>query len=142
MCEKLLWGQATIRDELSEMKTRLNDTERVLRDYGSKIQSINKILQELNLKAPAVTSLETSTASPQTMMAWQNSKLVDLEDRSRRSNLVVHGIAESACEEEESLKTKVISNVFKKKLGVECKSIARIHRLGREEGQRPVIAYF
>lgn len=40
------------------------------------------------------------------------------------------------------LRSKAITEVFDRKLGVPCSSVARIHRLGRKVGKRPVILYF
>lgn len=40
------------------------------------------------------------------------------------------------------LKSKILDDVFSKKLDVQCKSIGRIHRLGRPGKKRPVIIYF
>lgn len=76
------------------------------------------------------------------MLSWQSSKLTDLEDRSRRANLIIHGVLENTNENDTSLRTAVATDIFEKTLGVKCKSIARIHRLGRQGSRRPVIAYF
>lgn len=75
-------------------------------------------------------------------MALQSRKLVDLEDRSRRSNIIVYGILENSGENEASLRKSVVGDIFEKKIGVKCESIARIHRLGRRTGRRQVIGYF
>lgn len=40
------------------------------------------------------------------------------------------------------LRPEVIDNVFFRKLDVTCKSIGRIHRLGKPGEERPVIIYF
>lgn len=40
------------------------------------------------------------------------------------------------------MRSKVIVDVLVSKLGVQCSSIARIHRLGRTSGKRPVIMFF
>lgn len=67
---------------------------------------------------------------------------MDLEDRSRRSNVVVFGISEDPAESEADLRRKVITDTFEKKLNVKCDSVARIHRLGKGATNRPVILYF
>lgn len=68
--------------------------------------------------------------------------MTDLEDRSRRSNLVVFGIPEDVGETEPILKNKVLDEVFSANLAVPCKSVGRIHRLGNKGNKRPVIIYF
>lgn len=75
-------------------------------------------------------------------MATLEAKITDLEDRSRRSNLVVFGIPEPPEETEDMLKEAVLTEVFEHKLEVKCKSVGRIHRLGKPGGSRPVIVYF
>lgn len=74
-------------------------------------------------------------------MSFQTRKLTDLEDRGRRSNLIVFGIPEKPDETESDLKRQVISEVFNSKLGVKCTSVARIHRLGRSGSNRPIILF-
>lgn len=75
-------------------------------------------------------------------MSFQTRKLADLEDRSRRSNLVVFGVSEPPNETESDLKRKVITEIFSDKLGVICESVGEIHRLGKHIGNRPVILFF
>lgn len=86
--------------------------------------------------------LEKAVKAVEISLAAHDKKLADLEDRSRRSNLVVFGIPESCNENESVLRSKVLTDVFEKMLDVSCVSVARIHRLGRIFGKRPVILYF
>lgn len=81
-------------------------------------------------------------AAMQDTLKSQQTKLVDLEDRSRRSNLVIFGITEQPKETESVLRDKVIKNIFETKLGLSCTSVARIHRLGKPSSKRPIILYF
>lgn len=55
---------------------------------------------------------------------------------------MVFGIPESPNETEIVLRTKVTTDAFQTKLEAPCTSVARIHRLGRTFGKRPVILYF
>lgn len=71
-----------------------------------------------------------------------HEKVTDLEDRSRRSNLVVFGIKENPSETTESLKKDVLTDIFATKLQVSCHSVGRIHRIGKHGNQRPVIVFF
>lgn len=84
----------------------------------------------------------TEETSIQGALMSQQAKIVDLEDRSRRSNLVVFGIPEEPNESEAVLRNKVITEVFERKLEVKCVSIGRIHRLGKPSEMRPIILYF
>lgn len=68
-------------------------------------------------------------------------KLSDLEDRSKRNNLIVYGISETSGETESDLKQAIVNEVFTKKLGVKVTNIERIHRIGNraDARHRPVI---
>lgn len=90
---------------------------------------------EMQKQAAKVDTLE------QTIISLQ-AKIVDLEDRSRRSNLVVFGVDEDPAETELDLKQKVLTEIFERKLNVPCRSVGRIHRIGRPGKQRPVIIFF
>lgn len=69
------------------------------------------------------------------MILELRAKVDDLENRSRRNNLVVYGVEES--HEEDSKKQKVNGDIFRKILGVEINSIERMHRIGQRNAERP-----
>lgn len=68
-------------------------------------------------------------------------KLVELEDRSRRNNIIVFGVTEKADETHDDLMESVIEGVFRNMLGVPVSSAERIHRIGHNQPSktRPVI---
>lgn len=68
-------------------------------------------------------------------------RIDDLENRSRRSNLIVYGLAEQEGETSESLEQAVNEGIIKEKLELEPVAIERIHRLGNAQPNkvRPVI---
>lgn len=72
--------------------------------------------------------------------AWKPS-LVDLDDRSRRNNVLVFGIPEKPGETADDLTQTVVEGVFKNVLGVQVSSTERIHRIGRKQNgrSRPVV---
>lgn len=65
----------------------------------------------------------------------------DLENRSRRNNLMVRGVEEGESKDEGVPLRKVDYEIFGRILTSKCKSIERIHRLGKKisERDRPVI---
>lgn len=75
------------------------------------------------------------------VLASQQCKLVDLQDRSRRNNLIVFGIPEAPGETNDDLIAEVLTGMFEKRLGGSVKTIERIHRLGKkcEDKTRPVL---
>lgn len=73
-----------------------------------------------------------------------SSRSQDLEDRSRRRNLVIFGYTEPEIEDSADLRKRVVDGLFKEKLGVTVTSVERLHRLGAKRGDkpRPVILNF
>lgn len=140
--QNVLKGHADIHAEVTEMKNRFSECVQLIRDLDSRLKSLEQLMKESKESLPLITALQSSSLSLQNSVALQSRKLVDLEDRSRRSNIIVYGILENSGENEASLRKSVVGDIFEKKLGVKCESIARIHRLGRRAGRRPVIAYF
>ena len=59
-------------------------------------------------------------------------RLKDLEDRSRRDNLMIDGIAEVQNEMWEQTE-EILQNLFKEKLQLESISVERAHRVGNKE---------
>lgn len=70
-------------------------------------------------------------------------KVDDLENRSRRNNLIIYGIEEPARESNEELLNEV-TECFQKNLEVTTSATERCHRFGRKVGNkpRPVIIKF
>lgn len=68
------------------------------------------------------------------IVASRQEKIVYLEDRGRRNNLVVFGIPEAANEYDSELRMKVIKEIFETRLDVQVETVECIHRLGRKVG--------
>lgn len=68
-------------------------------------------------------------------------KIDDLENRSRRSNLLVYGVPEEADENPETLEQTISEQILKNILKIKPVPIERIHRIGKQDAQktRPVI---
>lgn len=71
-------------------------------------------------------------------------KQTDFEDRSRRNNLLVFGLAETTDQTSELLSKSVVEDLFQYELDVNVLSIERIHRIGckHQDKPRPVIMKF
>ena len=72
-------------------------------------------------------------------------KMVDMENRSRRSNLIIKGLPEK--DNEKSLECiQAVTEVFKHTMNIQhVIHIGRCHRLGpktNQAGPRPIIVYF
>lgn len=77
-------------------------------------------------------------------VAQLNKKVDDLENRSRRNNIVIFGLNETVDENNADLEQRVTKEILDGMLGVQVKSIERVHRIGKKhnEKQRPVILRF
>lgn len=80
-------------------------------------------------------------ASLRSLVSTLEMKLDDLENRSRRNNLIIHGIPEEKDEDQGSLDAIVNGKIISDILKTEPITIERIHRLGKphERKVRPVI---
>lgn len=67
-------------------------------------------------------------------------KTDELENRSRRNNLVIYSIKEDGKETEAELTDKIIKDIFSERLGITINGIERCHRIGRKSDRnRPAI---
>ncbi|KAH9378731.1 hypothetical protein HPB48_022927 [Haemaphysalis longicornis] len=103
--------------------TKMKDALQKIKHQGKKISQLTKTVTNLNV-----------TLS-------KEERLLSLEDRSRRNILLVFGVEEGEAETTEDLELMVLQDIFVRKLGVELKTVERIHRIGRKGGSlpRPVI---
>lgn len=75
------------------------------------------------------------------MVKSQQATLVNLEDRSRKNNLIVFGNPEPDKETNDELWSKLLTDLFGRLLGLTAQTVERIHRLGQKRGQcaRPIV---
>ncbi|XP_050030536.2 uncharacterized protein [Dermacentor andersoni] len=128
---KLIAGDIQeIKKEKSITNTRLNAIDKKL----EKIAGIEKQISENNKR---ISTLEKN------LMAMEK-KVEDLENRSRRSNLVIYGVEEQQKESTDMLLEMVEKKILDGILQIKTKGIERIHRLGKKKQTdtsrpRPVI---
>lgn len=87
---------------------------------------------------------EDRIVSMENVMADLVDKIDDLENRSRRNNLVIFGVPETDDETAESLHGAVVNRLFCDTFGLPVVTTERVHRLGRRtDGKtRPVMVKF
>lgn len=137
---------------VSDVVTRLESNHTAL------LESLNKILQnhitmknDIELLSKRVLALESKTGSDASPHQTQNydqnlsfmqSKIDDLENRSRRSNVLFFGIDDSDKAESWDVSEELVKNFCADKLEVAVTSIVRAHRLGKfsTDKKRPIIA--
>ncbi|XP_077504252.1 uncharacterized protein LOC144114398 [Amblyomma americanum] len=120
-----------------------------LKEIASDIKDIkeNK-LDDIEKKLDALTRLENSVASFHQQLANMDcvikkleKKIDDLNNRSRRSNLIIYGLPENDGETNDSLESTVNKEIIQDTLELDPVAIERIHRFGRPgpDKTRPVI---
>ncbi|XP_050037935.3 uncharacterized protein [Dermacentor andersoni] len=122
-------GQKNIQTELAGIKKRLDDLE-------EKSKSLDRFDTNLTRMQDNVDSLAAQNSS-------LLSRLDDLEDRSRRDNLIFHGLPDS--KETWQQTEEKLTSVLNAALGsFPSSSIQRAHRLGTYQANkcRPIIAKF
>nr|XP_054931791.1 uncharacterized protein LOC129387103 [Dermacentor andersoni] len=121
------------------------------KESDDKMNTIRKEVAELNMKTErmnrhlmAMQEMQMKIERLENIVQQQAERLVDYENRSRRNNLLIFGVPEARTETETDLRKVVVDNIVRSLLGVETKSIERIHRIGKQsEGRvRPVIMKF
>lgn len=118
------------------------------KEINEKISKVEKGLSErLAEHEKKIISLEEENAKLKENLQKLELKQDDLENRSRRDNLIFYGIKEEDTEGVESwdeCRNKVLE-VIRGTMGLENvreEDIARAHRLGHRRGKRPIIAKF
>lgn len=88
--------------------------------------------------------LQTEVTALKGNLQLHQRRLDDLEDRSRRRNLVIFGFPEPDRENATELRKKIIEELIGDKLGVVVNSVERVHRVGKKchDKVRPVIMNF
>ncbi|XP_049273573.1 uncharacterized protein LOC119399789 [Rhipicephalus sanguineus] len=117
LLRQILDGQKTMQARLDTIESKVENSTAAFTELTSKISSLEATIQTIQ------------------------TKLIDLEDRSRRNNLLVFGLPERPDETFQSLTNTVVSEIFENMLGVKVSTVERIHRIGqkRRNKNRPVV---
>ncbi|KAH7986649.1 hypothetical protein HPB49_025872 [Dermacentor silvarum] len=109
--------------------------------FQNDLQALTKRVEELESKSQAIASPGAST-SFQPDISKMQEKIDDLENRSRRSNVLFYGISDSNKSEAWDVYKRLAREFCPNKLGISVSTIARAHRIGRFSPvkPRPIIA--
>lgn len=94
-------------------------------------------LEKLQVLEDKTNNTEMKVMELQKTVADLTATLDDIENRSRRNNLIIQGVPEEEMERDEGLTRRITSEIFSKRLGLEIRSIERCHRLGRGNHGKP-----
>lgn len=141
MLEKILKKQTKTTKTLKHQTKNLKHVETTVANIQEKINAIEANMGRLTKCEKLLAECDETCRSTSKQVQYLVAKIDDLENRSRRNNLVIYGVTEEQKEDVESLERKVKKEIFKDILGVDVLSIERIHRVGypQRERQRPVV---
>ncbi|XP_077502477.1 uncharacterized protein LOC144113316 [Amblyomma americanum] len=144
MLSELLDGQGKLTAAVEALHYSQTDIERNISALTDRIEGLEKQLVGLHALNNRVNVIEDTVAKVDKQLSALISKVDDLENRSRRNNLVIYGLAEEDEETVADLERKLITEVFQDKLELTVTGTERCHRLGRKIGdkKRPVIVKF
>ncbi|KAH9374295.1 hypothetical protein HPB48_005615 [Haemaphysalis longicornis] len=138
--QSLQKGQTEILNNLASIESRIAKHEGMIADIKDSLVATKKQVEELG---KIVTEHKDDISILQKEFKNLQAKNVDLENRSRRQNLLFYGVDDNKAEtwdESEELIKKIVGD----KLGIEVSSLQRAHRIGvyRNKKKRPIIANF
>ncbi|KAH9381628.1 hypothetical protein HPB48_020764 [Haemaphysalis longicornis] len=117
--DTVIQSQKTLESTVNEKRSQIDDT-----------------LVTIACHTEEIAELKYEVLSLQKIIATQQKKLDDLENRSRRSNVVIFALSEQKDETPADLRERVLSEVFHTKLGV-ATSVERVHRIGKKSTNKP-----
>ncbi|KAM7308681.1 uncharacterized protein ISCGN_012315 [Ixodes scapularis] len=123
-----------ISADIKEIKLSQAATTSRLEKIESRLEGLEELRSVVNKNCDKTNRLEATITS-------LSNKIDDLENRSRRNNLIIFGLSELPNEESSTLEDRVTKEILGGTLNVKINGIDRIHRLGRPaHGKtRPVI---
>nr|XP_054917163.1 uncharacterized protein LOC129380383 [Dermacentor andersoni] len=144
MLSELLIGQGKLTTFVEALQSSQNDIEKNISALTKRIEGFEKQLAGLNALNKRVKTMEDTVVKVDKQLSALIYKVDDLENRSRRNNLVIYGLPDDDEETAAGLESKVVTEVFQDKLGLTVSGIERCHRIGRKfkYKKRPVILKF
>uniref|UniRef100_A0A147BGB8 Putative myosin light chain kinase n=1 Tax=Ixodes ricinus TaxID=34613 RepID=A0A147BGB8_IXORI len=141
MFNDMIRTQKEILAKITEVQVKQTSSEESMLQMQNRLLAIEKKLESVRETENRLAKLENFVSGYDVEMNTLVKQIDDLENRSRRNNLIVRGIKEEASENEDVLMRKINNEVFDTILNQKLNSIQRIHRLGKKMTgrDRPVI---
>ncbi|XP_077531255.1 uncharacterized protein LOC144143361 [Haemaphysalis longicornis] len=139
--KEVLQSQREILAKITDIQEKQQASETAMSLVEKRLETIESKLLGVDEVNTRLVTLEGSMRNFDEQFNQMSKRIDDLENRSRRNNIIVRGIEEEVLETEEVLIRKVNDEVFGNILKQKLHSIERIHRLGRKipGTNRPVI---
>ncbi|XP_077551551.1 uncharacterized protein LOC144165304 [Haemaphysalis longicornis] len=131
--------------EIMKQMNTFGDAQKALTDsfaqFNDRLDSLEVSVARLAGFGDKIQSLESTVTKVQNDVTFVLDKIDDLENRSRRNNIIIHGLKEEQNESLESLHENVVNTFFKETLKISVSGVERCHRLGvkKQNKIRPVI---
>lgn len=137
----LLESQKKTSNDISVIRNLQRETEQKMGEFTLRIASLEDTLEKMTFLEERPSNNEIRFLNLEKIVPDITNKANDLENRSRRNNLIVHGVREHEGESENALAKQVKDEIFSKLLGLPIQGVKRLHRLGgRMSGRtRPAI---
>lgn len=138
-----------VNQTVKRINSKVDKHESILNSLKEKVEKnnerLNEVHEEMGKSTKEVNDLKTEIGVLAKRLTQTEEKLIDQEARSRRCNLIFHGIKE---EQGEDCK-KIVMDVILKDCKEENIILERVHRIGRKNNTgttatrpRPIIARF
>ncbi|KAM7297306.1 uncharacterized protein ISCGN_022459 [Ixodes scapularis] len=130
-----------IMEQLKAIAKDIQDIKNEKVTTNDRLSAIEQKLEGFSTLQTTVSACQEKITELEANIKTISKKLDDLENRSRRANLIIYGIEEKDTENSEILERVVSDEIFGKLLNTPISGIERIHRLGKKTDQRirPVI---
>lgn len=115
--------------------------ETTVGNVQERLTAIEKELARLQQFEDKLAEHEVMTVETNKLVRELSVKVEDLENRSRRNNIIIYGVEEGDNEQNADLQQQIVKGIFKDILKVNVTSVERMHRIGRktQNRERPVI---
>ncbi|XP_037498616.1 uncharacterized protein LOC119372211 [Rhipicephalus sanguineus] len=138
--QQLLSGQKNMTDMMNSVLSKQEKIEKEVASLTERMSSVEMQTKPLIELKTDVNDLKQRATQLEKDLEFAVKKIDELENRSRRNNLIVFGLREEANETTADLTEIIKTDLFEGKLGVNVSGIERCHRLGKKNGkERPVI---
>ncbi|XP_077528033.1 uncharacterized protein LOC144139611 [Haemaphysalis longicornis] len=137
----------TLAKQLSDIAADILEIKNVKAQTNQRLSAIDKKLEKISGFEKQVSDCVKKIASLEDNLQAVTKKLDELENRSRRSNLIIYGVEEKPDESPETLLSVVSKEIFEGILKVNTGDIEKIHRLGKQSTEdvnkiKPIILKF
>ncbi|KAH8030573.1 hypothetical protein HPB51_009634 [Rhipicephalus microplus] len=138
---EVLAGQKELMKRMDTIDSSQKDITNTLAQFKDRLESLECGLEYLSVCQTKVADVELHVSTMKSAITSKAEKVDDLENRSRRNNIIIHGVSEPQDETLPSLTSRITDDFFKGKLDLNVTGIERCHRLGskRPNKTRPVI---